>query len=95
MASNTHFEGTVRIQTDRDHQVIDRGPYGYVRHPGYVAFVLMMLSLPALLGSLAAYHPSFLRIKLDDPPADRRYSRGPDEPWTGAEQPSSAGGEKG
>lgn len=73
MASNTHFEGTVRIQTDRDHQVIDRGPYGYVRHPGYVAFVLMMLSLPALLGSLAAYLPAavvtlmlVLRTALED-----------------------------
>ena len=34
---NKFFEPTVRIQTDRGHQVIDSGPYAIVRHPGYVS----------------------------------------------------------
>ena len=33
---NKFFETTVRIQTDRGHNVIDSGPYAIVRHPGYV-----------------------------------------------------------
>ncbi|MGR8924804.1 isoprenylcysteine carboxylmethyltransferase family protein [Rhizobium leguminosarum] len=32
---NRHFEPTVRIQTDRNHKVIDTGPYAAIRHPGY------------------------------------------------------------
>jgi hypothetical protein len=31
MLENTHFESTVRIQTDRDHRVIDTGPYSVPR----------------------------------------------------------------
>ena len=58
MATNTHFEGTVRIQTDRSHKVIDKGPYKNVRHPGYVAFILTGISIPALLASLYAYIPA-------------------------------------
>ncbi|MHC4861076.1 MAG: isoprenylcysteine carboxylmethyltransferase family protein, partial [Planctomycetota bacterium] len=38
MAVNPHFEATVRIQEDREHRVIDRGPYRVVRHPGYAGF---------------------------------------------------------
>ncbi len=58
MAANTHFEGTVRIQTDRNHKVVDNGPYGHIRHPGYAALIVTMLSIPALLGSLAAFIPA-------------------------------------
>lgn len=54
---NRHFEATVRIQSDRDHRVIDTGPYAYIRHPGY-AFALVMTSGIALsLGSLYALIP--------------------------------------
>jgi len=49
---NTHFEKTVRIQTDRGHQVCDRGPYRLVRHPGYVGAALgFPVAAPLLLGS--------------------------------------------
>ncbi len=55
MASNAHFESTVRIQHDVGHAVVDGGPYQFVRHPGYASFVvgalgapLMLLSWPAL-----------------------------------------------
>lgn len=51
MAVNPHFETTVRIQEERDHQVCTSGPYKYVRHPGYVAFSAMIASSSLILGS--------------------------------------------
>jgi len=74
MAVNTHFEKTVRIQTDRDHRVIDTGPYRIVRHPGYVGTILgFLLSPPFLLLSWWAFAPAaaaslvlVLRTALED-----------------------------
>ncbi len=61
MSVNTHFEKTVRIQHDRDHTVCDRGPYAWVRHPGYVgAAVAFPLATPLLLGSAWALVPAAL-----------------------------------
>lgn len=57
MLTNTHFESTVRIQADRDHRVIDTGPYAIVRHPGYAGFILVLLATPLLLGSVATLIP--------------------------------------
>jgi len=57
MVVNPHFEGTVRIQRDRGHRVIDTGPYGSVRHPGYVGILLILLGMPFLLGSWWAFVP--------------------------------------
>ena len=51
MASNTHFESYVRIQTDREHKAITAGPYKYVRHPGSLGMALSALILPLILGS--------------------------------------------
>ena len=48
MVANRFFSAVVRIQNDRGHHVIDRGPYGLVRHPGYAG---MILSIPC--GGLA------------------------------------------
>jgi protein-S-isoprenylcysteine O-methyltransferase Ste14 len=73
MASNPHFEGTVRIQRERNHTTIDAGPYRYVRHPGYVGFGLVFLALPLILGSAWALVPGaaiaawlVLRTALED-----------------------------
>lgn len=61
MAVNPFFEKTVRIQGDRDHRVIESGPYGIVRHPGYIAIVLgLVLAMPLLLGSWWAFVPAML-----------------------------------
>jgi protein-S-isoprenylcysteine O-methyltransferase Ste14 len=60
MLVNTHFETTVRIQTDRHHQVTTSGPYAVVRHPGYVAASLWALSGPLILGSTTALIPAAL-----------------------------------
>lgn len=42
----------VRIQNDRGHKVATKGPYKYVRHPGYVGFILFTLATPVSLGSI-------------------------------------------
>jgi protein-S-isoprenylcysteine O-methyltransferase Ste14 len=59
-AVNRFFEVTVRIQTERGHTVIDRGPYALVRHPGYVGGVLFCLGTALCLGSLWALIPAGL-----------------------------------
>jgi protein-S-isoprenylcysteine O-methyltransferase Ste14 len=64
MTVNTHFEGTVRIQTDRDHKVIETGPYRFVRHPGYIFLILTTMSIPALLGSQVAFLPAVVTAVL-------------------------------
>ncbi|ASC70178.1 hypothetical protein XM38_011080 [Halomicronema hongdechloris C2206] len=51
----------MRIQRDRNHQVIQSGPYGIVRHPGYIATMLgLVLATPLLLGSWWAFIPAML-----------------------------------
>jgi protein-S-isoprenylcysteine O-methyltransferase Ste14 len=54
MIANAFFSTAVRIQDDRGHAVCDTGPYRFVRHPGYVGFILHALGLAFLLGSLWA-----------------------------------------
>jgi protein-S-isoprenylcysteine O-methyltransferase Ste14 len=55
---NKFFEPTVRIQTDRGHQVIDAGPYAIVRHPGYVSVLLLIIGMALSLGSYWALIPA-------------------------------------
>jgi len=57
MIVNPHFEATVRIQKDRDHQVIATGPYNIVRHPGYLSGILWTLSIPMIIGSILTFIP--------------------------------------
>jgi protein-S-isoprenylcysteine O-methyltransferase Ste14 len=51
ITTNPFFEGMVRHQVEQGHRVIREGPYARVRHPGYVAFLLIFAALPCLLGS--------------------------------------------
>ncbi|MBU2675684.1 MAG: isoprenylcysteine carboxylmethyltransferase family protein [Gammaproteobacteria bacterium] len=62
MGVNPFFEKTVRIQTERDHRVIDTGPYALVRHPGYVGLFGWCVSAPFLLGSWWAFVPAMLSV---------------------------------
>lgn len=62
MLVNTHFEVTVRIQTDRDHRVISTSPYAIVRHPGYVGAGLWALGTPLVVGSLYGLIPAVLTL---------------------------------
>lgn len=60
MASNPFFATTVRIQSERGHEVVHQGPYRLVRHPGYSGAVSFGLVCPLMLGSWWAFVPSLL-----------------------------------
>lgn len=64
MAANRFFSRVMRIQKDRDHQVVSVGPYRFVRHPGYAGLILFALAAPALLGSLWALIPEVFSVGL-------------------------------
>lgn len=64
MASNPHFESTVRIQSDLGHRVVDSGPYRLVRHPGYLSAFVALPGMPLLLGSAWAALPAALALLL-------------------------------
>jgi protein-S-isoprenylcysteine O-methyltransferase Ste14 len=48
----------VRIQKERQQIVISDGPYGYIRHPGYVGIMFMVCSMALVLGSIWALLPA-------------------------------------
>lgn len=52
MISNKFFSTLVRLQVDRQHAVATGGPYKYVRHPGYVGYIIMSFATPVALGTL-------------------------------------------
>jgi protein-S-isoprenylcysteine O-methyltransferase Ste14 len=60
MVSNAYFSTAVRIQTERGHVVCRSGPYRFVRHPGYVGYMLQSLGMCFLLGSLWALVPALV-----------------------------------
>ncbi len=73
LVENRFFSGMVRIQTERDHQVVSSGPYRWVRHPGYAGTLLAYLGTPLLLDSWWAFIPALLfsivlviRTRLED-----------------------------
>jgi len=51
MAANRFFSTAIRIQNDRGHQVVSRGPYALVRHPGYAAMIVAIPAAAIGLGS--------------------------------------------
>lgn len=61
---NPFASGTVRIQEERDHYVIDSGPYRYIRHPMYTAALFFSWGMPLLLGSYWALIPGLTIIPL-------------------------------
>ena len=52
--------GIGQVLRERGHRVVDRGPYAYVRHPGYAGPMLAQLALPLALGSLLGLAPAAL-----------------------------------
>jgi protein-S-isoprenylcysteine O-methyltransferase Ste14 len=64
MRANRFFSAIVRIQSERGHRVVSRGPYRFVRHPGYAGMILWLLSAPLLLGSLWGLLPAALSAAL-------------------------------
>lgn len=73
MAHNRNLEPTVRVQTERGHQVATTGPYRIVRHPMYVGMITGLAGMPLVLGSAWSAVPVaaqivciVVRTKLED-----------------------------
>jgi protein-S-isoprenylcysteine O-methyltransferase Ste14 len=48
---NSFAAPVVRVQAERHHRVVSRGPYAFVRHPMYSGIMLFFVGVPLLLGS--------------------------------------------
>jgi protein-S-isoprenylcysteine O-methyltransferase Ste14 len=57
MRANPFYSSVVRVQKERGHHAVGTGPYRFVRHPGYAATLLAMLSGGVALGSWLAMLP--------------------------------------
>jgi protein-S-isoprenylcysteine O-methyltransferase Ste14 len=55
MTANRFFSPVVRVQTERGHHLVDRGPYGVIRHPGYAGMILGIPLSGLGLGSWIAF----------------------------------------
>jgi protein-S-isoprenylcysteine O-methyltransferase Ste14 len=64
MIANAYFSTAIRIQSDRGQTVCRCGPYRFVRHPGYLGFILQSPGTPLLLGSLWALIPGVVAAAL-------------------------------
>lgn len=62
MLANTFFSSQVRIQADRDHQVVTQGPYQYVRHPGYAGGIMSWIMAPIFFSSWLVLITSIISI---------------------------------
>jgi len=54
MRENRFFSSVVRIQSDRGQYVVSSGPYAVIRHPGYLAGILIIAASGPALGSWLA-----------------------------------------
>jgi protein-S-isoprenylcysteine O-methyltransferase Ste14 len=64
MFTNRFFSSHVRIQTDRGHTVVDKGPYSVVRHPGYAGGLLSWIAAPVFFSSWWTAIPCAITIAL-------------------------------
>jgi protein-S-isoprenylcysteine O-methyltransferase Ste14 len=55
MRANRFFSSVVRVQKERGHRVIDGGPYGTIRHPGYLGMIVSVPCSGLALGSWLAF----------------------------------------
>jgi len=51
MRENTYLSQVVKIDKERDHQVVTSGPYALVRHPMYSVIIVLLFAVPVALGS--------------------------------------------
>jgi protein-S-isoprenylcysteine O-methyltransferase Ste14 len=51
MLVNRFFSSAIRLQTDRGHHVIDKGPYAVMRHPGYAGMMVAAVAGGVVIGS--------------------------------------------
>jgi protein-S-isoprenylcysteine O-methyltransferase Ste14 len=60
MSVNRFFSPVVRVQRERGHKVVDRGPYAVIRHPGYAGMTILAVGAALLLGSFVALVPALI-----------------------------------
>jgi protein-S-isoprenylcysteine O-methyltransferase Ste14 len=59
MIVNPFFSPALRIQAEHGHSVMTRGPYRFLRHPGYLAMLMAMPASAVAIGSWLALIPAF------------------------------------
>lgn len=69
MRENAYLSRTIKVEEGQ--QVVDTGLYGIVRHPMYMATVLLFLMIPIVLGSwyaliVFALYPAIIIVRLKD-----------------------------
>ena len=53
LRENTYLSRTIKVEENQ--KLVDTGLYGIVRHPMYLASILLFLSMPLILGSLFSF----------------------------------------
>ena len=69
MRENAYLRRTVKVEAGQ--KVVDTGLYGIVRHPMYMATLLLFLMIPLVLGSWYAliafgFYPAIIIVRLKD-----------------------------
>lgn len=69
MRENAYLSRTIRVEEGQ--KVVDTGLYGLVRHPMYMATLLLFLTIPLILGSwyallVFAWYPVIIVVRLQD-----------------------------
>lgn len=67
MRENAYLSRTIEVQEDQ--KVIDTGLYGIVRHPMYMATILLFLMIPLVLGSWVSFvvflsYPAIITLRI-------------------------------
>ena len=69
MRENAYLSRTIKVEEGQT--VVDTGLYGIVRHPMYMATILLFLMIPLILGSwyalmIFAFYPAIIIVRLKD-----------------------------
>lgn len=69
MRENAYLSRTIRVEEGQ--KVVDTGLYGIVRHPMYMATIVLFLMMPLILGSwyaliVFALYPAIIIVRLKD-----------------------------
>ena len=69
MRENAYLSRTIKVEAGQT--VVDTGLYGIVRHPMYMATVLLFLMIPMVMGSwyaliVFAFYPAIIIVRLKD-----------------------------
>jgi protein-S-isoprenylcysteine O-methyltransferase Ste14 len=69
MRENAYLSRTIKVEEGQ--KVVDTGLYGIVRHPMYLATIVLFLMMPLVLGSwyaliVFAFYPAIIIVRLKD-----------------------------